>query len=105
MNVKNLFKIEELLHSWADKYCHVNQFIGAVDVDTLLGGIKENESDNLLKKWKGTAIIIWFNNVVERENLWQKIYRAVEIKGNESLKVWFYTSKKDEPIMIIPIEF
>ena len=105
MNVKNLFKIEELLECMADKYCHVNKFIGAQDVDLLLGGIKEEESDNLLKKWNGSAIIIWFNDNVERENLWQSIYRAVEIKGDESLKVWFYTSKKDEPIMIIPVEF
>lgn len=105
MNVKNLFKIEELLECMADNYCHVNQFIGAQDVDTLLGGIKEEESDNLLKKWNGSAIIIWFKDKVERENLWQLIYRAVEIKGDESLKVWFYTSKKDEPIMIIPVEF
>ena len=72
MNVKNLFRIEELLECMADNYCHV---------------------------------IIWFNDKVERENLWQLIYRAVDIKGDESLKVWFYTSKKDEPIMIIPIEF
>lgn len=105
MNVKNLFKIEELLECMADNYCHVNKFIGAQDVDTLLGGIKEDKSDNLLKKWNGSAIIIWFNDKVERENLWKLIYRAVDIKEDESLKVWFYTSKKDEPIMIIPIEF
>lgn len=105
MNVKNLFRIEELLECMADNYCHINKFIGAKDVDTLLGGIKEEESDNLLKKWNGSAIIIWFNDVVERENLWQYIYRGVDIKGDETLKVWFYTSRKDEPIMIIPIEF
>lgn len=105
MNVKNLFRIEELLECMANNYCHVNQFIGAQDVDTLLGGIKEEESDNLLKKWKGSAIIIWCNSVEERENLWTMIYRSVEIKGNEKLRVWFYTSKKDEYIMIIPMEF
>ena len=105
MSVKNLFKIEEILERMAENYCHVNQFVGAQDVDTLLGGIKEDESDNLLKKWNGSAIIIWFNDVIERGNLWECIYRAVNIKGDESLKVWFYTSKKDEPIMIIPIEF
>lgn len=105
MNVKNLFRIEELLECMAGNYCHVNKFIGAQDVDTLLGGIKEEESNNRLKKWNGSAIIIWFTDEVERENLWQLIYRAVEIKGNQSLKVWFCTSKKDEPIMIIPMEF
>lgn len=105
MSVKNLFKIEEILKCMADNYCHVNKFIGAKDVDTLLGGIKEDESDNQLKKWNGSAIIIWFNNVIERGELWQYIYRTVDIKGDESLKVWFYTSKKDEPIMIIPVEF
>lgn len=105
MNVKNLFVIEELLECMADNYCHVKQFIGENDVDTLLGGIKEDESDNLLKKWKGSAIIIWFNSVEERENLWTMIYKSVEIQGNEKLRVWFYTSKKDEYIMIIPMEF
>ena len=105
MNAKNLFRIEELLECMGGNFCHVNQFIGAKDVDTLLGGIKEEKSDNLLRKWNGSAIIIWFNDEVEREGLWQLIYRAVDIKGDESLKVWFYTSKKDEPIMIIPMEF
>lgn len=105
MNVKNLFKIEEILEYSGFKYWHTSPFVGSVDVDILLGGIKEQESDNLLSKWKGNAIIVWCDDNVSRENLWQAIYRAVEIKGDESLKVWFYTSKKDEPIMIIPVEF
>lgn len=103
MSVKNLFKIEELLECMADNYCHVNQFIGATDVDVLLGGIKEG--DNLLKKWNGSAIIIWFNDKVERENLWTLIYKAVKCEGDENIKTWFYTSKKDEYIMIIPFKF
>lgn len=105
MNVKNLFKIEELLECMADNYCHVNEFIGHHDVDSLLGGIKENESANLLKKWNGSAIIIWCNDVDEREILFQKIFRVVDLKEDESFTVWFFTSLKDEPIMIIPVEF
>ena len=105
MKVKNLFKIEEILQYSNLKYWHVSPFVGSVDVDILLGGIKEQEGDNLLSKWKGNAIIVWCDDNVSRENLWQSIYRAVDIKGDESLKVWFYTSKKDEPIIIIPIDF
>lgn len=41
----------------------------------------------------------------DRENLWKVICRCVEVKGDECVKVWFYTNLKDKPIMIIPIEF
>ena len=105
MNVKNLFKIEEVLEMSGNKYYHISPFVGAVDVDIMLGGIKEDKSDNRLKNWNGNAIIVWCKDEIDRENLWQVIYRCVECKGNESVKVWFYTNLKDMPIMIIPVEF
>ena len=105
MNVKNLFKIEEVLELSGNKYYHVSPFVGAVDVDIMLGGIKDEKSDNHLTKWNGNAIIVWCKDEIDRENLWQVIYRCVECKGDECVKVWFYTNLKDMPIMIIPVEF
>lgn len=105
MNVKNLFKIEEVLELSGNKYYHVSPFVGAVDVDIMLGGIKDDKSDNHLTKWNGNAIIVWCKDEIDRENLWQVIYRCVECKGDENVKVWFYTNLKDMPIMIIPVEF
>ena len=105
MNVKNLFKIEEVLELSGNKYFHISPFVGAVDVDIMLGGIKEDKSDNRLRKWNGNAIIIWCKDEKDRENLWKIICRSVETKGDECVKVWFYTNLKDMPIIIIPIEF
>lgn len=105
MSVKNLFKIEQSLELSRNKYFHVSPFVGSVDVDIMLGGIKEDKSDNLLRKWNGNVIIVWCKDETDRENLWKTIARCVEVKGDERVKVWFYTSRKDEPIMIIPIEF
>ena len=105
MNVKNLFKIEETLEFSGNKYYHISPFVGSVDVDIVLGGIKENKSDNRLRKWNGNAIIVWCKDEKDRENLWKVICRCVEVKGDECVKVWFYTNLKDKPIMIIPIEF
>ena len=105
MNVKNLFKIEEVLQSSENKYFHISPFIGSVDVDIMLDGIKEDKSDNRLRKWNGNAIIVWCKDEKDRENLWKVICRCVEVKGDECVKVWFYTNLKDKPIMIIPIEF
>ena len=105
MNVKNLFKIEEVLELSGNKYYHVSPFVGAVDVDIMLGGIKEDKSDNHLKKWNGNAIIVWCKDEIDRNNLWKVICRCVECKGDEYVKVWFYTNLKDMPIMIIPVEF
>lgn len=105
MNVKNLFKIEEVLELSDNKYYHISPFVGAVDVDIMLGGIKEDKSDNRLRKWNGNAIIVWCKDEKDRENLWKVICRCVEVKGDECVKVWFYTNLKDMPIMIIPIEF
>ncbi len=105
MNVKNLFKIEETLELSGNKYYHISPFVGAVDVDIMLGGIKEEKSDNRLRKWNGNAIIVWCKDEKDRENLWKVICRCVEVKGDECVKVWFYTNLKDKPIMIIPIEF
>ena len=50
MNVKNLFKIEETLELSGNKYYHISPFVGSVDVDIMLGGIKEDKSDNRLRK-------------------------------------------------------
>lgn len=105
MNVKNLFKIEEVLELSGNKYYHVSPFVGAVDVDIMLGGIKEDESDFRLKSWNGNAIIVYCKDEVDRENLWQVIYRCVECRGDEKVKVWFFTNLKNMPIMIIPVEF
>lgn len=105
MNVKNLFKIEQVLELSSNKYFHVSPFVGAVDVDIMLGGIKEDKSDNRLRNWTGNAIIIWCKNETDRENLWNVIYRCVEVKGDERVKVWFYTTLANKPIMVIPIEF
>lgn len=105
MNVKNLFKIEEVLEISSNKYFHVSPFVGAVDVDIMLGGIKEDKSDNRLRNWNGNAIIVWCKDEKDRENLWKTIGRSVEVKGDECVKVWYYTNLKDMPIMIIPIEF
>ena len=105
MNVKNLFKIEEVLELSGNKYYHISPFIGAVDVDIILGGIKEDKSDNRLKNWNGNAIIVWCKDEIDRENLWKVICRCVECKGDECVKVWFYTNLEDMPIMIIPVEF
>ena len=105
MNVKNLFKIEEMLEFSGNEYYHVSPFVGSVDVDIILGGIKEDKSDNRLRNWTGNAIIVWFKNEEDRENLWKVICRCVEVKGDECVKVWFYTTLEDMPIMIIPIEF
>ena len=105
MNVKNLFKIEEVLELSGNKYYHVSPFVGSVDVDIMLGGVKEDKSDNRLKNWNGNAIIVWCKDEKDRENLWKVICRCTEVKGNESVKVWFYTNLKDMPIMIIPIQF
>lgn len=105
MNVKNLFKIEQTLELYGNKYYHISPFVGAVDVDIMLGGIKEDKSDNRLRKWNGNAIIVWCKDEKDRENLWKKICRCVEVKGDEYVKVWFYTNLKDKPIIIIPIEF
>lgn len=105
MNVKNLFKIEEVLELSGNKYYHVSPFIGSVDVDIMLGGIKEDKSDNRLKKWNGNAIIVWCKDEKDRENLWKTIGRCVEVKGDESVKVWYYTNLNDMQIMIIPIQF
>lgn len=77
MNVKNLFKIEEVLELSGNKYYHVSPFVGTVDVDIMLGGIKENESDNRLKNWNGNAIIVWCKDEIDRENLWKVICRTV----------------------------
>lgn len=105
MNVKNLFKIEETLELSGNKYYHVSPFVGSVDVDIMLGGIKEDKSDNRLKNWTGNAIIVWCKDEIDRENLWKTIARCVEVKGDEYVKVWYYTNLEDMPIMIIPIEF
>ena len=105
MTVKNLFKIEEVLELSGNKYFHVSPFVGSVDVDIMLGGIKEDKSDNRLNTWTGNAIVVWCKDELDRENLWHVIGRCVECKGDESVKVWFYTNKKDMPIMIIPVEF
>lgn len=105
MNVQNLFKIEDILKSNDVVYDHVSPFIGAEEVDTLIGGIKEENSDNYLRKYTGNVIIVWCEDELERENLWQQIYRGVECKRDETVRVWFYTSLADEPIMVIPIEF
>lgn len=105
MNVKNLFKIEETLELSGNMYYHVSPFVGSVDVDIILGGIKEDKSDNRLRKWNGNAIIVFCEDEKDRENLWKVICRRVEVKGDECVKVWFYTNLKDKPIMIIPIEF
>lgn len=101
MNVKNLFKIEEVLELSGNKYFHMSPFVGAVDVDIILGGIKEDKNDNRLKNWTGNAIIVWCKDEIDREKLWQVIYRCVEC----TLKVWFYTNLENMPILIIPIEF
>ena len=105
MNLKNLFKIEQVLELSANKYWHVSPFVGSVDVDILLGGIKDDKSDNQLRNWSGNAIIVWCKDEIDRENLWKTIARCVEVKGDECVKVWYYTNLKDIPIMIIPIEF
>lgn len=105
MNVKNLFKIEQVLELSGNKYYHVSPFVGAVDVDVMLGGIKEDKSDNLLKKWTGNAIIVWCKDEADREKLWKVIYRCVECHGDKYVKVWFYTTSENIPIMIIPVEF
>lgn len=105
MNVKNLFKIEEVLELSVNKYLHISPFVGSVDVDIMLGGIKEDKSDNRLRKWTGNAIIVWCIDEEDREKLWKVICRCVEVKGDECVKVWYYTNLKDMPIMIIPIEF
>lgn len=105
MNVKNLFKIEQALELSSNKCFHVSPFVGAVDVDIMLGGIKENKSDNRLRNWTGNAIIVWCKDEKDRENLFKVIYRCVEVKGDEYVKVWFYTTLANKPIMIIPIEF
>lgn len=105
MNVKNLFKIEETLELSGNKYYHISPFVGSVDVDIMLGGIKEDKSDNHLRNWTGNAIIVWCKDEEDREKLWKVICRCVEVKGDEYVKVWFYTNLKDMPIMIIPIEF
>lgn len=105
MNIKNLFKIEEVLELSGNKYYHVSPFVGYVDVDIMLGGIKEDKSDNRLKNWNGNAIIVWCKDEKDRENLWKVICRCTEVKGDECVKVWFYTNLKDIPIMIIPIKF
>lgn len=104
MNVKNLFKIEEVLELSGNKYFHVSPFVGSVDVDIILGGIKEDKSYTF-EKWNGNAIIVWCKDEIDRENLWKVICRCVECKGDEYVKVWFYTNLKDMPIMIIPVEF
>ena len=44
MNVKNLFKIEEVLELSENKYFHISPFVGSVDVDIMLGGIKEDKT-------------------------------------------------------------
>lgn len=105
MNVKNLFKIEEVLELSGNKYYHISPFVGDVDVDIMLGGIKEDKSDNRLRKWNGNAIIVWCKDEKDRENLWKVICRSVEVKGDKCVKVWFYTNLKDKPIMVIPIKF
>ena len=105
MNVKNLFKIEEVLELSENKYFHISPFVGSVDVDIMLGGIKEDKSDNHLRNWTGNAIIVWCKDEEDREKLWKVICRCVEVKGDECVKVWYYTNLKDMPIMIIPIEF
>lgn len=105
MNVKNLFRIEETLELSGNKYFHVSPFVGSVDVDIMLGGIKEDKSDNHLKNWTGNAIIVWCKDEEDREKLWKAICRCVEVKDDECVKVWYYTNLKDMPIMIIPIEF
>lgn len=105
MNVKNLFKIEEVLELSDNKYFHISPFVGSVDVDIMLGGIKEDKSDNRLRNWIGNAIIVWCKDEEDREKLWKVICRCVEVKGDECVKVWYYTNLKDMPIMIIPIEF
>lgn len=105
MSVKNLFKIEQSLELSGNKYFHVSPFVGCVDVDIMLGGIKEDKSDNLLSKWNGNVIIVWCKDETDRENLWKTIARCVEVKGDERVKVWFYTTLANEPIMVFPIEF
>lgn len=105
MNVKNLFKIEEVLELSENKYYHISPFVGSVDVDIMLGGIKEGKSDNRLRNWTGNAIIVWCKDEEDREKLWKTIGRCVEVKGDECVKVWYYTNLKNMPIMIIPIEF
>lgn len=105
MNVKNLFKIEQSLELSGNKYYHVSPFVGSVDVDIMLGGIKEDKSNNFLKKWIGNVIIVWCKEEKDRENLWKTIARCVEVKGDERVKVWFCTTLANKPIMIIPVEF
>ena len=56
MNVKNLFKIEEVLELSDNKYFHISPFVGSVDVDIMLGGIKEDKSDECVKAWYYTNL-------------------------------------------------
>lgn len=105
MNVENLFKIEDILKNHGDVYEHVAPFVGAVDVDTLLGGIIEEESDFRLKTYTGNVIIVWCTDGDDRFILWKKIYKSVECHGDEVVKVFFFHTLANEPIIVIPVDF
>ena len=84
MNVKNLFKIEEVLELSGNKYFHISPFVGAVDVDIMLGGIKEDKSDNCLRNWTGNAIIVWCKDEEDRENFGRQ---SVDVLKSKAMNV------------------
>lgn len=102
MTLENLFIIEDVLASNCATYMHVNPFIGSTDVEVLIGGILGG--DNILKEYVGRAIIVWNEDELDREDLYKKIFRSVQCKGNEKVRIWFYVTSINTPIMVIPID-